>query len=56
MAAVPADMLMHMPPGWTYAQAAALPEAALTAFVNLYVEAALQPHETVRSPRDRCAR
>ena len=47
LAAVPADMLMHMPPGWTYAQAAALPEAALTAFVNLYVEAALQPHETV---------
>lgn len=30
LAAVPADMLMHMPPGWTYAQAAALPEAALT--------------------------
>lgn len=47
MAAVPADMLLHMPPGWSYAQAAALPEAALTAFVNLYVEAALQPAETV---------
>jgi putative PIG3 family NAD(P)H quinone oxidoreductase len=47
LAAVPADMLLHMPPGWSYAQAAALPEAALTAFVNLYTEAALQPAETV---------
>ena len=47
LAVVPADMLLHMPPGWSYAQAAALPEAALTAFVNLYVEAALQPAETV---------
>lgn len=47
LASVPADMLLPMPPGWSYAQAAALPEAALTAFVNLYVEAALQPAETV---------
>lgn len=44
---VPAAMLMPIPDGWTMAQAAALPEAFLTAYVNLYEEAALQPGEVV---------
>ncbi|MBK8046446.1 MAG: NAD(P)H-quinone oxidoreductase [Anaerolineales bacterium] len=44
--AVPAAMLMPIPQGWTFAEAAALPEAYLTAFVNLYMEAALQPQES----------
>jgi putative PIG3 family NAD(P)H quinone oxidoreductase len=47
LAAVPAGMLMPVPPGWTFAEAAALPEVYLTTFVNLYMEAALQPGETV---------
>lgn len=44
--AVPAAMLMPIPQGWTFVEAAALPEAYLTAFVNLYMEAALQPQES----------
>lgn len=39
--AVPAAMLMRVPAGWSMAQAAALPEAFLTAFVNLYLEGGL---------------
>lgn len=46
-ASVPAQMLMPIPEGWSYEQAAALPEVFLTAFVNLFMEAALQPSETV---------
>lgn len=45
--AVPAAMLMPMPAGWSFAQAAAMPEVFLTAYVNLYMEANLQPGETV---------
>jgi putative PIG3 family NAD(P)H quinone oxidoreductase len=45
--AVPAAMLMPIPHGWSFEQAAALPEVYLTAFVNLYIEADLQPGETV---------
>ena len=45
--AVPQSMLMPIPAGWSFAQAAALPEAYLTAFVNLYREATLQPGESV---------
>lgn len=45
--AVPAAMLMPIPPGWSFEQAAALPEVYLTVFVNLYMEAGLQPGETV---------
>lgn len=45
--AVPAAMLMPIPHGWSFVQAAALPEVYLTAFVNLYMEAALLPGETV---------
>lgn len=45
--AVPADMLMAIPEGWSYAQAAALPEAAFTAFLNLFLEADLRSGERV---------
>lgn len=44
---VPAGLLMPLPRGWSMAQAAALPEVYLTAFVNLFMEAALQPGEVV---------
>jgi putative PIG3 family NAD(P)H quinone oxidoreductase len=46
-AAVPQDMLMRVPEGWTFEQAAALPEAFLTAFVNIFTEAAFEPGEVV---------
>jgi putative PIG3 family NAD(P)H quinone oxidoreductase len=45
--AVPQAMLMPIPQGWSFAQAAAMPEVYLTAFVNLYMEANLQPGEMV---------
>lgn len=45
--AVPQQMLMPIPTGWTFTTAAGLPEVYLTAFVNLYMEANLQPGETV---------
>jgi tumor protein p53-inducible protein 3 len=45
--AVPQAMLMPMPRGWSFAQAGAMPEVYLTAFVNLYMEANLQPGEMV---------
>ena len=44
---VPEGMLMPIPNGWTYTQAAAMPEVFLTAFVNMYMEANLQPGEIV---------
>ena len=44
---VPVQMLMPVPDGWSYEQAAAVPEVFLTAFVNLFLEAGLQPGETV---------
>ncbi len=44
---VPYQLLMPVPPGWSYEQAAAIPEVFYTAFVNLFMEAALQPGETV---------
>jgi len=42
---VPAAMLMPVPPGWTTLEAAAWPEVAFTAFLNLFLEARLQPGE-----------
>ncbi|MCE7981352.1 MAG: NAD(P)H-quinone oxidoreductase [Caldilinea sp. CFX5] len=45
--AVPQSMLMPIPTGWDFNTAAGLPEVYLTAFVNLYMEASLQPGETV---------
>lgn len=47
LAAVPAGMLMAIPDDWTFEQAAAVPEVWFTAFVNLFLEGALQPGETV---------
>ncbi|MEX1018106.1 MAG: NAD(P)H-quinone oxidoreductase [Litorilinea sp.] len=44
---VPAAMLMPIPTGWTFAQAAGLPEVFLTAHVNMFMEAALQPGERI---------
>ncbi|NLG08968.1 MAG: NAD(P)H-quinone oxidoreductase [Deinococcales bacterium] len=45
--AVPASMLIELPHGWSFAEAAAFPETALTAFLNLFLEARLQPGERV---------
>lgn len=45
--AVPAAMLMPIPPGWSLGEAAALPEAALTAYLNLFLEAGLRDGERV---------
>jgi len=42
---VPAAMLMPIPAGWDFTLAAGLPEVFLTAFVNLYMEASIQPGE-----------
>ncbi len=42
---VPASMLMPVPNDWDFTLAAGLPEVFLTAFVNLYMEAAIQPGE-----------
>ncbi len=43
---VPQRMLMPVPAGWSFEQAAGLPEVFLTAFVNLFMEAGIQPGET----------
>lgn len=40
--AVPAGQLMPLPPEWTHEQGAAMPEAALTAWLNLVEEGRLQ--------------
>ena len=45
-AAVPAGMLMPIPEGWTFAQAAAVPEVWFTAYINLFNEAQLKVGET----------
>jgi putative PIG3 family NAD(P)H quinone oxidoreductase len=44
---VPAPLLMAIPEGWSYEQAAAVPEVFYTAYVNIFMEANLQPGETV---------
>jgi tumor protein p53-inducible protein 3 len=44
---VPQQMLIAIPDGWSYEQAAAIPEVSLTAYVNLFMEASLQPGESV---------
>jgi len=46
-AAIPAGQLMPLPDNLSFLEGAAIPEAALTAWVNLVVEGALQPGETV---------
>jgi putative PIG3 family NAD(P)H quinone oxidoreductase len=45
--AVPQRMLMAIPGDWSFEEAAAMPEVYLTAFVNVFMEAALRPGETV---------
>lgn len=47
LAAVPAGQAMPLPAGWSFTEGAALPEAGLTAWVNLVVEGSLQAGETV---------
>ena len=44
---VPAAMLMPVPEGWSFEEAAAVPEVFYTAYVNMFMEAGLQPGETV---------
>lgn len=43
---VPADMLMPIPGGWSFEQAAGLPEVFFTAYLNLFMEASLKKGET----------
>lgn len=45
--AVPAAMLMAVPAGWSLTEAAAFPETALTAYLNLFMEAGLREGECV---------
>jgi len=46
-AAVHHGLLMRLPDGWSFAQGAAVPEAWLTAFLNLFIEGRLQPGQKV---------
>lgn len=46
-AAVHRGMLLPLPAEWTFAQGAAVPEAWLTAYVNLFLEGGLTQGETV---------
>ncbi|MEM1180181.1 MAG: NAD(P)H-quinone oxidoreductase, partial [Acidobacteriota bacterium] len=45
--AVPVGQLMPIPEGWSFAEAAAVPEVAITAWTNLVFEGGLQSGETV---------
>lgn len=45
--AIPAGMLMRLPEHWSFHQGAAIPEVWLTAYVNLFLEAALESNERV---------
>ena len=47
LAVVPAGMALRIPAGYSYEQAAAIPEAFLTAFLNLFTLGRLQPGESV---------
>lgn len=44
---VPAGMLMPVPKDWSFEEAAGMPEVFFTAFLNLFLEAGLQPGERV---------
>jgi putative PIG3 family NAD(P)H quinone oxidoreductase len=46
-AAVPAGLLLRLPENWSCIQGAAVPEAWLTAFLNLFIEGRLAPGESV---------
>jgi len=41
------QLLLPLPPQWSFAQGAAIPEVWLTAFLNLFIEGNLQPGEKV---------
>lgn len=43
---VPAGQVLHVPTGLSHVEAAALPEVFATAYLNLFMEASLQPGET----------
>ncbi|MGH9464043.1 MAG: alcohol dehydrogenase catalytic domain-containing protein, partial [Thermoanaerobaculia bacterium] len=45
--AAPVGQLLPLPPGWSFAQGAAVPEAAITAWTNLVGEGRLTSGETV---------
>jgi len=45
--AVPSALLMPIPEGWSFEQAAGFPEVFFTAFLNLFMEANLQAGEAV---------
>jgi putative PIG3 family NAD(P)H quinone oxidoreductase len=45
--AAPSGQLLPLPPGWSFAEGAALPEAAITAWANLVGEGRLAPGQTV---------
>lgn len=47
LAAVPAGLLMPLPQGWSFEEAAAMPEVFFTAYLNLFLEAGLEPSERV---------
>ncbi|MEM7482058.1 MAG: NAD(P)H-quinone oxidoreductase [Acidobacteriota bacterium] len=44
---VPVGQLMAMPPNWSFAEAAAVPEVALTAWTNLVAEGGLEEGQSV---------
>jgi putative PIG3 family NAD(P)H quinone oxidoreductase len=46
-AVVDAGLLMRLPAPWSFVQGAAIPEAWLTAFLNLFLEGQLRPGERV---------
>lgn len=49
-AAVPQNMLMPIPKGLTFEEAAALPEAYATCYLNLFIEGGFKPGETLFFP------
>ena len=49
-AAVPQDMVMPIPEGLSFEEAAALPEAFATCYLNLFIEGGFKPGETLFFP------
>lgn len=49
-AAVPANMVMPIPEGLSFEEAAALPEAYATCYLNLFIEGSYKPGETLFFP------
>ncbi len=47
LVAAPAGLLMRVPDGWSLTEAAALPEAYITAYLNLFGDGRLEQGETV---------